>query len=602
MFSTTTPLRALLLLTLCLRVIGSSIGTSVHHERQQQTQQPLERITNTNTNANEQPLNPNPHTIPALLDALDVLETSYFEVWQGIWPKSIDWTSAVIGTYLAATLSTLSTSFASLSSRETGENIINKYFAQLTASYFGQNAFALRQEAYDDMLWVVLGWIEGVKFVKVHSAKHYSTDAGEGERVRGEKEKEWHGNQFIPAFAHRARIFWELASQGWDTSLCGGGMIWSPYLTPYKNAITNELYIAASISMYLYFPGDDNDSPFGLSTPEIYDSALKAAMRKESPAHDPKYLDAAVQAYKWLMESNMTDEKGLFVDGYHVSRWRRDRYLDPPDRKCDERNEMVYTYNQGVLLTGQRGLYEATGSKSYLDDGHRLISDVITATGWDLERDSVLEEDLGDDEIGRWHGIGRSGILEEACDAGAYCSQDSQTFKGIFFHHFTAFCQRLPEHLSAPANECASTSKKSLSARSLEETRQWHTSECAKYRNWIRHNANAALTTKNKEGKFGMWWGAPLLSTNDTDKIPDIIDVVLPPDAVDYRNDGVPGKWKEQSRVDRKVRASGSEEKGGMNAVEGRDLNDRGRGRTVETQGGGVSLLRALWELVDTQV
>merc|ERR1711939_658691 len=30
-----------------------------------------------------------------------------------------------------------------------------------------------------------------------------------------------------------------------------------------------------------------------------------------------------------------------------------------------------------------------------------------------------------------------------------------------------------------------------------------------------------------------------------------------------------------------------------------RDLNDRGRGRTVETQGGGIMVLRALWELVE---
>jgi len=367
-------------------------------------------------------------------------------------------------------------------------------------------------------------------------------------------------------------------------------MIWSPYLTPYKNAITNELYISASISMYLYFPGDDNGSPFGLSTPEIYSSALKSAMQRESPVHDPKYLDAAVEAYKWLMDSNMTDAKGLFVDGFHVSRWRRDRYLDPPERKCDERNEMVYTYNQGVLLTGQRGLYEATGSRNYLDDGHRLISDVIAATGWNLQRDSVLEENLENGEIGRWHGIGRSGILEEACDAGAYCSQDSQTFKGIFFHHFTAFCQQLPDHLSQPVNDCAPNKSSSL----VEEVRQWHADECGKYRGWIRHNAHAALTTRDEEGKFGMWWGAPATP----DRMPDIVDVILPPDAVDYRNDGVPGQWKEQSRIERKLRTGDSSQN--EKAIQGNDLNDRGRGRTVETQGGGVSLLRALWELVDT--
>lgn len=578
MFSTTSYSRVFLLFLLILSLVGISIGSPENYgkeERQQREQQPLGRIVET-----AQTANPNPHTIPILLDALDVLESEYFEVWQGVWPNSIDWTSAVIGTYLAATLSTLSTSFKHLSSHKVGENIINKYFAQLVASYYGQNAFALRQEAYDDMLWVVLGWVEGIKFINTHSANHYSTD---------EEEKEWHGNQFIPAFAHRARIFWELASKGWDTSLCDGGMVWSPYLTPYKNAITNELFISASISMYLYFPGDSNGSPFGLSNPDIYSSALKAAMALESPAHDPKYLAAAVEGYKWLMESNMTDAKGLFVDGYHVSRWRRDRYLEPSERNCDERNEMVYTYNQGVLLTGQRGLYEATGARNYLEDGHRLISHVIAATGWDLEHGFVLKEVIGKGNLGQWHGLGRSGIMEEFCDAGARCSQDSQTFKGIWFHHFTAFCQDLPDHLlSGPANN-------RTYVNGIEEVAQWHREKCGKYAGWIRHNARSALATRDREGRFGMWWGAPV----DPGHMPDIVEVVLPHDAVDYRNEGVPGEWKEQSRIARKRRPTDAEQE--EKDIKGEDLNDRGRGRTVETQGGGVSLLRALWELVDTK-
>jgi hypothetical protein len=29
-----------------------------------------------------------------------------------------------------------------------------------------------------------------------------------------------------------------------------------------------------------------------------------------------------------------------------------------------------------------------------------------------------------------------------------------------------------------------------------------------------------------------------------------------------------------------------------------RDLNDRGRGRTVETQSGGVAVVRAMWEFL----
>ncbi len=32
-------------------------------------------------------------------------------------------------------------------------------------------------------------------------------------------------------------------------------------------------------------------------------------------------------------------------------------------------------------------------------------------------------------------------------------------------------------------------------------------------------------------------------------------------------------------------------------AAKGTDPNNRGRGRTVETQGGGLAVLRALWEV-----
>lgn len=579
MFATTRHPRIGLVL-LWLWGIVFAIGTSGYALEQGGGQKPL-------FDGDQKPLpsNPESDTLPALLDALDVLQGDYFAVWQGIWPTSIDWTSAVIGTYLSAALSTLSTSFPNLSSSKNAENIVNKYFSQLSASYFGQDAFALRQEAYDDMLWVVLGWLESIKFIQLHSEGHYA---------EAEKVGSWYGEEWIPAFAHRARIFWEMASEGWDTELCNGGMIWSPYLVPYKNAITNELFIAASISMYLYFPGDDNSSPFGFSSPN-FDSV-------DSPgrARDPKYLAAAIEAYRWLLDSNMTDAKGLFVDGYHISGWQREREKNRTgNTRCDARNEMVYTYNQGVLLSGQRGLYEATGAQSYLEDGHKLVSDVIAATGWDLKRgksfDILNEPNWPGDKLGRWHGLGRSGILEEACDAPGYCSQDSQTFKGIFFHHLTLFCAHLPDHLILDGvfvGKDVGTGEPD----SIEEVRKWHDEQCARYGPWIKHNAKAALTTVNTEGRFGMWWGAP----PHTSSVPDA-DVDLPAEAVDYRNHGVPQQWKNKPRYQRAVHDGSDDINENSAKIGTRDLNDRGRGRTVETQGGGISVLRALWEIVDTR-
>ncbi|KAL3422236.1 glycosyl hydrolase [Phlyctema vagabunda] len=525
-----------------------------------------------------------PEILPAMLGALDVLQQDYYINWQGIWPTSIDWTSAVIGTYLSAALTTLSTSFSLVPSSseqrypsKANENRINKYFSQLVASYFGQNAFGLRTQAYDDMLWVVLGWLESINFINVHSELHYKVREGD---------EPWYGKQWIPSFAHRARIFWDLASQGWDTALCNGGMIWSPYLAPYKNAITNELFIAASISMYLYFPGDTNDSPF-----------LMEGVGNEPPGgptgpRDPKYLAAAVQAYKWLENSNMTNDKGLYTDGFHISGLPNRPYKNETkgNTKCDARNNMVFTYNQGVLLTGQRGLYEATNARSYLEDGHKLVQDVIAATGYDLKKDRSLEDwDKYSQHIPKWHGLGRAGILEEACDSGGYCSQNGHTFKGIFFHHFTSFCSQLPPHFVQPGE--------TFNIRQYQIDKDWHDQNCMSYKGWVLRNAKAAIKTKNADGQFGTWWGAPK-SRPDLD-----VQVELPEGAVDYINMGIPQnkEWvdgkasSEATRHNMAFDAFTVELSG--NPVRGkRDLNDRGRGRTVETQGGGLSVLRAAWE------
>lgn len=498
--------------------------------------------------------------------ALDVLQQEFFAIWQGVWPTSIDWTSAVLGTHFSAALTTLSASYLSLESEKENENLINKYFSQLVGAYFAQDVFGIMQEAHDDMLWVVLEWLETIKFINTHSALHYAgTSAREGQ--------DWYGMQYIPAFAHRARIFWELASKGWDNTLCRGGMLWSPYPPPYKNAITNELYITASVAMYLYFPGDDNASPFSDYIPGYIDV--------ESPGkpHDTKYLDEAIQAYRWLQQIHMTNNQGLYVDGYHISGWTG---TNNTGMVCDLRNEMVYTYNQGVLLSGLRGLYEATGEVEFLEDGHDLVRSVIKATGWHLWENTNAEKTDGN-PLGRWHGLGRSGILEDACDSSGTCSQDGQNFKGIFFHHISTFCAHLPPYLSLSSGY----------ARMDENIRMKHDSSCARYTSWIQHNAKAALTTRDSDGKLGMWWGAP--KSIDISNFE--AEVKLPDGAVDHRNpiaqsQPVDLKVDEKNVIKEGRYTNSQDERPGI-----LDLNDRGRGRTVETHGGGMAVLRAAWEI-----
>jgi hypothetical protein len=463
-------------------------------------------------------------------------------------------------------------------------------------------------QAYDDILWVVLGWLEAIKFTHVHSELHYPprdpNHSSDPDLSKALHHSPWHGFVWVPAFAHRARIFWDSATSGWSDALCNGGMTWNPRLEPYKNAVTNELWIAASVSMYLWFPGDNNTSPW-----------INGRFRPSS-TREPKYLAAAIEGYKWLMEVNMTNDAGLFVDGFHVSQASK-----RGSKKCDVRNEMVYTYNQGIVLTGQRGLWTATGSPSYLEDGHALIQSVIKATGWDLKKNEPVDDlsELRPGTLPEWRGIGRGGILEEQCDASGTCSQDGQTFKGIFFHHLVSFC----EALQPPVLEADMV----FDSERHDQIRLAHATACQSYRKWVTHNARAALMTRDEKGRFGSWWGAELFNNVDATEETDGIAHGAP-NTTDYRNNGVPGShlwsggdpigaWapngaaygmKAKDRVlsgavdpDQHVLESltprGDHQAAGSSPRK-KDLNDRGRGRTAETQNGGLALMRAWWEFV----
>ncbi|KAI1258452.1 glycoside hydrolase family 76 protein [Xylariaceae sp. FL1019] len=529
-----------------------------------------------------------------LLDALDVIQSEFFVLEHGTWPDAIDWTAAVVGTHFSGATRSVSEDLVFLDSEEgvvgdwrQASNLIDGYFAQTVAYYFGQDAKAIRNQAYDDMLWVVLGWLESVKLVKGHGRRHYAD---------GVTSRQYHGELWVPVFSRRAREFWEYAMVGWDTRLCNGGMIWNPRLQPYKNAITNELFIAASISMYQHFASDAR-----LTDQRVAGSSPQDAM----------YLKAAVEGYRWLQASNMTNSQGLYIDGFHIS-----GYLDKENNntKCDSRDEMVFTYNQGVILTGQRGLWDVTGASSYLEDGHTLIQRVINATGYNLTSDRPTDsvKKIKPGHLPKWHGLGRLGIMEEYCDASATCSADGQTFKGIFFHHLTTFC----EPLDTPDN----TAGFQIDERAFLAVQSSHAQACASYSGWLKHHAMAALKTRDDAGRFGQWWTAGLLIASNwtADDWPNLSTDGIPRDsnAIDYRNyelphDDVWAPKEPESKVASSLPVFTPESQTPIGAIGQRfidhnfrghnsthqDPNRRGRGRTVETQSGGLALLRAYWKI-----
>lgn len=209
--------------------------------------------------------------------SVEVLESNFFSPVLGSYPTSIDWTAAFISTVLSATFNVLHS---------------HRYFSHLVSFYHRQHTAALRLQAFDDQLWVVLSWLQ---------AAEYATTT----------EPEW-----ATPFRQRAEEFYDLAARGWDET-CGGGMLWRKDGPPYKNAITNELFITSSVEMYRHFP------------------------------HRREYLHNAMRAWIWLDSSGLRNSHGLYADGLH---------------NCTTIEATTWTYNQGVILTGLAGLSEFTGS------------------------------------------------------------------------------------------------------------------------------------------------------------------------------------------------------------------------------------------------
>lgn len=524
-----------------------------------------------------------------MLDALATMQDRFFEVWVGQWSTTIDWTGAVMGTYVSSCIISMLhaqhsgyESIAGLDNNNSRnvdilEQGMNKYFSQVVSYYFGENSFDLRNEAYDDILWVVLGWLEALKSVKLRS--NYA-----GWEI-SEQPPSWWGEQFSPAFAHRAHIFYNLAESGWDEKLCGGGLTWNSRLEPYKNTITNTLFITASINMYLYHPGDDNASPYQHDS-----SRVEAKVIPPAYPHDQRYLKAAIAGYDWLRSVNLTNELGLYVDGYHIRDWRKGQTT------CNVRNEMVYTYNQGVLLSGLRGLWDSTGNRTYLEHAYELVGNVVRATGW-----SLVTQDVADTSQ-QGYGLGSKGILTEACDLSGSCSQDGQTFKGIFFHHLTALCAALP-------TEKAESTIPGISYVATPDTAALHRRSCSSYTKWVARNARAALGTKNEDGLFGMWWADSTEYLNEKPLQNDVsvLDDRSPKSrhsapSVDELEDTMQAVTDAESNYLRLhlqwTSFSSVHNDKQQTMIGSKDLNDRGRGRTVETQSGGLMVVRALWELL----
>lgn len=136
-------------------------------------------------------------------------------------------------------------------------------------------------------------------------------------------------------------------------STCGGGVQWATD-KPYKNAITNELYLQLNAALHNRISGDT------------------------------AYLQRAKDEWSWFQGSGMINSGKTVNDGLTSA--------------CANNGDTTWTYNQGVVLGGLAELHRATGDASVLNSA-RTLADASTSSSY-LNPGGTLHEPYEPDGTG----------------------------------------------------------------------------------------------------------------------------------------------------------------------------------------------------------
>ncbi|KAI1102275.1 glycoside hydrolase family 76 protein [Jackrogersella minutella] len=126
-------------------------------------------------------------------------------------------------------------------------------------------------------------------------------------------------------------------------STCGG-IFWSK-VTPYTNAIANELYLSVA-----------------------------ASLANRIPSRKAYFLDTAQAQWNWFKNSGLINKDNLINDGLTDD--------------CKNNGMQTWTYNQGVILGGLVELHQATGDQSLLTEAQTIAASAIQH----LTKDGILYE------------------------------------------------------------------------------------------------------------------------------------------------------------------------------------------------------------------
>jgi predicted alpha-1,6-mannanase (GH76 family) len=177
------------------------------------------------------------------------------------------------------------------------------YLGDLSATYLShRHDRTFRGNYYDDKGWWVLTWIRAYELT--------------GDR----------------AYLRQAKSGFRALTKGWSP-VCGGGLLWNR-LKPYKNAITNETFMADAALLHEAIPGDT------------------------------RYARWALREWRWFSASGMLTRHHLVVDG--LSARCRPKLHSP-----------TWTYNQGMLIGALVYMAKMTGRRSFLVTARRVAHAVI---------------------------------------------------------------------------------------------------------------------------------------------------------------------------------------------------------------------------------
>ena len=214
-------------------------------------------------------------------------------------------------------------------------------------------------------------------------------------------------------YLNMAKVIFEDMKEGWD-STCGGGIWWSKK-RKYKDAITNELFLSVAAKLHL---------------------------RTANDVGTGSYLNWAQQEWHWFKSMGLINSSNLINDGLNGA--------------CQNNGETIWTYNQGVILSGLVDLYKSTKDTSFLLQAQSIASAAIRT-------------------------LAPNEILQEPCEL-SICGADSPQFKGVFMRNLSYLNQTVDRQ---------------------------------PYREFIVKNANSIwLQNRNRANQFGLSWAGPFDSAD----------------------------------------------------------------------------------------